>query len=288
MVGDLEARLLAHGLHLGDYFAHEALLDELRGEVGVKHHGKVMLGNCHEAGVFLGGDQHVLGRQGYLGAVYVELVALAPIVGGYHRVSYALARQILIDLGQELAIAGAQGLELGLYPVAYEGGSVVNEFNFLYVQLVRYDGYIHIGKSFALHVHGGNGLAVLDICRVAGAAAQHHYIQHGGHVGLQLGVYEALVLLWPVAKVYALRGALIHRPYHILIHCLGHEGGEGGGYQRHGLEHGVEGHVGGLLVGGHILAPVPLAAYQLERSSMKSCISRPASVIFRSSRYAST
>ena len=64
----------------------------------------------------------------------------------------------------------------------------------------------------------------------------------------------------PVAKMYAFRGALIHRPYHVLIHCLGHEGGEGGGYQRHGLEHGVEGHVGGLLIGGHILAPVPLAA----------------------------
>ena len=260
VIGDLKARLLAHGLHLGDYLPHEALLDELRRKVGIQHHGKVMLGDCHEAGVLLGGDKHVLGRQGYLGAVYVELVALAPVVGGYHRVSYAFARQILIDLGQELAIAGPKGLELGLYAVAYEGGSVVNEPDFLYVQLVRYNGYVHIGKSFALHVHGGNGLAVLDICRVAGAAAQHDYIQHGGHVGLKLGVDEALVLLWPVAKVYALRGALIHRPYHILIHGLGHEGGEGGGYQRHGLEHGVEGHVGGLLVGGHILAPVPLAA----------------------------
>ena len=110
VIRDLEARLLAHGLHLGDYLPHEALLDELRGEVGVKHHGKVMLGDCHEAGVFLCGDQHVLGRQGYLGAVYVELVALAPVVGGYHRVSYAFARQILIDLGQELAIAGPKGL----------------------------------------------------------------------------------------------------------------------------------------------------------------------------------
>ena len=110
VIRDLEARLLAHGLHLGDYLPHEALLDELRGEVGVKHHGKVMLGDCHEAGVLLCGDKHVLGRQGYLGAVYVELVALAPVVGGYHGVSYAFARQILIDLGQELAIAGAQGL----------------------------------------------------------------------------------------------------------------------------------------------------------------------------------
>ena len=110
MVGDLKARLLAHGLHLGYYFAHEALFDELRGEVGVKHHGKVMLGDGDEAGVFLCGDKHVLGRQGYLGAVYVELVALAPVVGGYHRVSYAFARQILIDLGQELAIAGPKGL----------------------------------------------------------------------------------------------------------------------------------------------------------------------------------
>ena len=110
VIRDLKARLLAHGLHLGYYLPHEALLDELRGEVGIQHHGEVMLGDCHEAGVLFGGDQHVLGRQGYLGAVYVELVALAPVVGGYHGVSYAFARQILIDLGQELAIAGPKGL----------------------------------------------------------------------------------------------------------------------------------------------------------------------------------
>ena len=72
-----------------------------------------MLGDCHEAGVFLGGDKHVLGRQGYLGTVYVELVALAPVVGGHYGVAYAFARQILIDFGQELAIAGPRVFSWG-------------------------------------------------------------------------------------------------------------------------------------------------------------------------------
>ena len=92
MVGDLKARFLAHGLHLGDYLPHEALLDELRRKVGIQHHGKVMLGYGDEAGVFLGGDKHVLGRQRDLRAVYHEGVAFSPAVGGHYGVAYALAR----------------------------------------------------------------------------------------------------------------------------------------------------------------------------------------------------
>ena len=52
VVRHVEARLLAHGLHLGDKFPHKALVDQLRRQVGVHHGGQATVRLGDEAGFF--------------------------------------------------------------------------------------------------------------------------------------------------------------------------------------------------------------------------------------------
>ena len=43
VIRDLKARILSHGLYLGDEFAHKALFDERFGKRNVKHHGDTVV-----------------------------------------------------------------------------------------------------------------------------------------------------------------------------------------------------------------------------------------------------
>ena len=62
-VHDLEARVLTHGLDLGDKLPDEALLDKLWGEVGVEHHGHAAAALGSEAVLLNCLDEQILRRK---------------------------------------------------------------------------------------------------------------------------------------------------------------------------------------------------------------------------------
>ena len=260
MIGHGEIRLLAHGLDLADQLPDEAFFNEGRGQTDIQHHGGIPVGLRHKAFLLAGGYQHILGGEADGRALQLEGIGIACLVGGYHLVAHAALGQVGVDLRQQLAIAGPKGLELGLHVVGDEGGSVVDIFHGLHVQLLGDDGGIQRRQGRALDKHGGQGLPVFDVGGIAGAAAQHHHIQHLVHVGFQLGIDEALVHSGPIAQVDALRGVLVHGTDDVLVDLLSHEGDKGGGDQAQGLEDGKEGHISSLFIRGHILAPVAVAA----------------------------
>ena len=63
VVGDLKAAVLTHGLYLGDHLAHEALLHQILGEIGIQHHGNTVGGGRLKAGLLDHFVKHVLHGQ---------------------------------------------------------------------------------------------------------------------------------------------------------------------------------------------------------------------------------
>ncbi len=199
VVHHLKARFLAHGLHLAHKLPHEALVDQFGREADIQGHGAVAPGLGHKTFFLTGGDQYILRGEGYGHAVQLEGIIMALVMGRNHRVANAVFGKIGVDLGQELTVARPQGFELGLDAVGNEGGRVAHIFHQLYVELLADDAGEHGGQLLALHVHGGDGLAILDSCGIAGAAAQHHDGKHLVHVGLEVFIDVTFIHGRPIA-----------------------------------------------------------------------------------------
>ena len=262
MIRHLEIRLLAHGLHLGNELADVALLNELIGQGGFEHHREIPFGNGGEPFALDGIHEHVLRAEAYLRALELELEGLALRVRGDAGVAHAGGvLEVVVDLGQELAVPRPEELELRLYAVGDEGGGVLHVLDALDVQLAFDYLVIHFGKRLrALHVKAGKRLAVLNVGLRPCGPAQHDYAIDLAHILFELGIYEGGVRNGIIAEVHAFGSLLIAGADEVLIHLLRHEGGEGSRQQRHRLQNGVKGHVGGFLICRHLLAPVALAA----------------------------
>ena len=65
------------------------------------------------------------------------------------------------------------------------------------------------------HIHGSDGLAVLDICRVAGRTPHNHDIQRFFHVLFQLFINHFLMDCREIAQMNALRRLLVMALYQI-------------------------------------------------------------------------
>ena len=138
---------------------------------------------------------------------------------------------------------------------------VRDEADGLDVQLVRDKGrHLLRQGGLALDVHGGKGLADLEVCGVARGAAEVDGLEHELHLILQRAVDEALVRRGEGAQVHGFRLALVHLAHEVLVDGLRKEGRKGRGELGQGHKDRVERLVSGELVLRHAAAPVAVAA----------------------------
>ena len=111
-----------------------------------------------------------------------------------------------------------------------------------------------------LHIHPGNGLAVLDIGRIPGRTSHDNHLQHFIHVGFQLRINPGLIHLREVAQVYTFRRVPVHFSHDILVNLLCHKRNHGSSRLCHGHKGRVQGHEGINLILLHSLCPEALTA----------------------------
>ena len=131
VVGDLKAAVLTHGLGLGDQFSDKAFVDQVVGEIGVQNDGDATVGVGNKAVDLGGGDQQVVAGQLGRTAVGKRQGQLAGFVQFGHGFLAVDGGKGGADLAEELAVAGTDGLQLGLEGVGSKGRNVVGEDDFM-------------------------------------------------------------------------------------------------------------------------------------------------------------
>ena len=167
MVGNLEAVLLAHCLHLADDLAHEALLDERRAQGRLQGDRDCAVALRDEAFRLCHRHLDVFGLQRDFTRGERELQLARAIKLILCLVSVDLCESRL-DLADPLADLRPQDLELRFEAVAQELFHVVLEDDFLDVQLVLDDLAEEVVERVRrLNEHLADGLAVLDVRSVS-------------------------------------------------------------------------------------------------------------------------
>ena len=257
VVGDVEARLLPHGLQLADDFPHKALADKLLGEGGVQHHGDAPVGHRGVALLLGGLDEQLLGGERNVPIGQGELQH----AGGVQLLLGRGAVQLLQSLAgvvQALAQLLAQQLQLGLKGVGRKLGHIREELHVLHVELLLDDVRVQLPQAgVGVGVQRLEGLAVLQVGEVPGGAAQGDHLEHLVHLSLQLFVHAAFLIGGVQAQVDALRGGLVHGAHQVAVDFLAHKGGHGGGHLGGGHQRRVQGHKGGGAVVALRLGPEP-------------------------------
>ena len=165
------------------------------------------------------------------------------------------------DAVQKLSVFGPHGLQLGFERVAGKFTQIFPENKLLYVQLIQdnrpvFACKLHIGAD----IHGPDGLAVLDVRRIAGRTSQNDDVKDLLHGCFQILVDHFLMDRREIAQMDALRRIFVNAAHQIPVDILGHEGDHGRRRFCNGHKGCVQSHVGIDLVLLHALCPEALPA----------------------------
>ena len=261
-VGDLEARLLAHRLQLGDKLALDALVDEFGREFRIQRDGDALIARGDVALRALGGDEKIFLAKLYFRAGNLRLIGAA-VSDCRHDLGSVARFEEGADAVQKLAVLRPQRLHLRLQFIGDERGRVLCLRHLFDVQLVEDDPLqlvVQIEVAFGRHDHLRERLAVFEVARVARGTTQNDHFQHRIHALFELLIDGGLVADGEGAHMHRPGRVLIEVRHEVLVHLLGDERRERRGELGEGDENGVQRGVRRRLVLRHLLAPVPLAA----------------------------
>ena len=223
MIHHLKICFLTHGLDLADHLIDKAFLDQLICQVRIENDRHIVVCLCHKAVLLRHIDQQIFLREGNLGSIHIEFQR-AVCLEGFHGFASVYRSEVCLDTAKLLAIFRAYRFELRLEAVACERGNVLRENDLLHIQLILNDILIELSKLMVcLYIHRADRLTVLDVCRITCCTTHDNDLQDLFHILFQLLVDVLFICCREVAKVDALRCALVNAAYQILIDLLCHE-----------------------------------------------------------------